>query len=56
MLFILKVKAYGCRTLLRLHRALKFLLILIGKLARNEDNGKVSDMGYNAYHASPMSK
>nr|CAB3233603.1 ceramide-1-phosphate transfer protein [Phallusia mammillata] len=51
-----KVKASGSRTLLRLHRALKFLLILIGKLARNEDDGKVSVMGYNAYHASPMSK
>ncbi|CAK8690534.1 unnamed protein product [Clavelina lepadiformis] len=51
-----KVKAYGSRTLLRLHRALKFLLILIGKLARNEDEGKVSVMGYNAYHASPMAE
>nr|XP_002129818.1 ceramide-1-phosphate transfer protein [Ciona intestinalis] len=50
------VTAYGCRTLLRLHRALKFLLILIGKLAHNEDEGKVSLMGYNAYHASPMAK
>uniref|UniRef100_H2Z781 Glycolipid transfer protein domain-containing protein n=1 Tax=Ciona savignyi TaxID=51511 RepID=H2Z781_CIOSA len=50
------VTAYGSRTLLRLHRALKFLLILIGKLAHNEDEGKVSLMGYNAYHSSPMSK
>jgi len=46
----------GARTLLRLHRALKFLLLLFGKLARNEDKGKVSDMAYNAYHASPMAK
>jgi len=51
-----QVKAYGCRTLLRLHRALKFLLLFIGKLARNEDGGKVSAMGYNAYHASPMAQ
>lgn len=49
-----KVPASGSRTLLRLHRALKFLLLFLEKIAKNEDNGKVSVMGYNAYHASPM--
>ncbi|XP_039250722.2 ceramide-1-phosphate transfer protein-like isoform X2 [Styela clava] len=51
-----KVKASGSRTLLRLHRALKFLLLFLEKLAKNEEDGKVSLMGYKAYHASPMAK
>lgn len=51
-----KVKASGTRTLLRLHRALKFLLLFLEKIGKNEDEGKVSVMGYNAYHASPMSR
>ena len=50
------VQINGSRTLLRLHRALKFLQILFAKLAKNEDKGKVSDMAYNAYHSSPMAK
>lgn len=47
----------GSRTLLRLHRALIFLKMFFDKICDTEDdNAKVSQMCYDAYHASPMSK
>ena len=40
----------GSRTLLRLHRALKMVALLLHKIAINEHNGKMSSIAYDSYH------
>lgn len=42
------------RTLLRLHRAFKMISTLLGKISRNEHDGKMSTIAYESYHSSPM--
>jgi len=42
------------RTLLRLHRAFKMISTLLGKISRNEHEGKMSTIAYESYHSSPM--
>jgi hypothetical protein len=44
----------GSRTLLVLHRAFKMISTLLGKLSRNEHDGKMSIIAYESYHSSPM--
>lgn len=44
----------GSRTLLRLHRALMFLKLFFDKIVGNLSDDKISQMCYDAYHASPM--
>lgn len=43
---------HGSRTLLRLHRALKFTMLFLERLVEMEDKGKVSDMAYEVYAES----
>ncbi|KAG8441529.1 hypothetical protein GDO86_007049 [Hymenochirus boettgeri] len=40
----------GCRTLLRLHRALKWLEVFLYKLGMSEGHGQTSEMCADAYH------
>ena len=42
------------RTLLRLHRAFKMISTLLGKISRNEHDGKMSTIAYESYNSSPM--
>lgn len=51
-----KLEPSGSRTLLRLHRALIFLKIFFDKISENRDENKISQLCYDAYHESPMSK
>lgn len=44
----------GSRTLLRLHRALKMVSLILSKIAKEEHGGKMSTIAYEAYHGSPM--
>ena len=44
----------GSRTLLRLHRALKMVSILLQKIAADEHSGNMSTIAYESYHGSPM--
>ena len=44
----------GSRTLLRLHRALKMVSILLQKIAADEHSGNMSMIAYESYHGSPM--
>ena len=43
----------GSRTLLRLHRALKMVELILSNIAR-DGVGKMSTIAYEAYHGSPM--
>ncbi|XP_075062476.1 glycolipid transfer protein domain-containing protein 2 isoform X2 [Mixophyes fleayi] len=40
----------GCRTLLRMHRALKWLEVFLYKVGTSSDHGKTSEMCAEAYH------
>ena len=44
----------GSRTLLRLHRALKMVSLILSKISKDEDGSKMSNIAYESYHGSPM--
>lgn len=42
----------GCRTLLRLHRALEFILKFMERLAEESESSSTSTIAYDVYHAT----
>ena len=45
-------KTNGCRTLLRLHRALDFIALFLENLKQADSQEKLSDTTYKCYHAT----